>query len=55
MRYTRHKRMINEDAEVEDGIFIPARDKISWNNGIHEKRKKDPYNICQERRLVILE
>ncbi|GKC29250.1 hypothetical protein Tco_1036544 [Tanacetum coccineum] len=55
MRYTRHKRMINGDAGVKNGIFILAREKIWWSNGIHEKRKKDPYNIRQERRLVILE
>ncbi|GJS81242.1 hypothetical protein Tco_0747783 [Tanacetum coccineum] len=47
--------MINGDAGVKNGIFIPAREKIWWSNGIREKRKKDPYNICQERSLVILE
>ncbi|GJX45530.1 hypothetical protein Tco_0262206 [Tanacetum coccineum] len=55
MRYTQHKRMINGDVGVKNGIFIPAREKIWWSNGIREKRKKDPYNICQERILVILE
>ncbi|GJR17516.1 hypothetical protein Tco_0966043 [Tanacetum coccineum] len=47
--------MINGDAGVKNGIFIPAREKIRWSNGIREKRKKDPYKVCQERRLVILE
>ncbi|GKC76472.1 hypothetical protein Tco_1127246 [Tanacetum coccineum] len=55
MRYTRHKRMINGDARVKNGIFIPTGEKIWRSNGIREKRKKDPYNICQERRLVVLE
>ncbi|GKC70613.1 hypothetical protein Tco_1116496 [Tanacetum coccineum] len=49
MRYTRHKRMINGDAGVKNGIFIPGVEKIWRRNGIREKRKKDPYNISEER------
>ncbi|GKF51691.1 hypothetical protein Tco_0148158, partial [Tanacetum coccineum] len=55
MRYTWHKRTINGDAGVKNGIFIPAGEKIWRSNGIREKRKKDLYNISEERRLVILE
>ncbi|GKD70057.1 hypothetical protein Tco_1324147, partial [Tanacetum coccineum] len=55
MRYTRHKRMINGDAGVKDGIFIPGGEKIRRDNGICEKIEKDPYNISEERRLGILE
>nr|GEX00380.1 putative reverse transcriptase domain-containing protein [Tanacetum cinerariifolium] len=55
MRYTRHKRRINGDAEVKNGLFIPEREKIWRSNRIREKRKKDPYNISEERRTVILE
>ncbi|GJW51253.1 hypothetical protein Tco_0092604 [Tanacetum coccineum] len=49
MRCTRHKRMINGDAGVKNGIFIPTGEKIWWSNGIREKGKKDPYNISEER------
>ncbi|GKG08925.1 hypothetical protein Tco_0334757, partial [Tanacetum coccineum] len=55
MRYTRHKRMITGDAGVKTGIFIPTGEKIWRSNGIREKSKKYLYNICQERRLGILE
>ncbi|GJU09415.1 hypothetical protein Tco_1131811 [Tanacetum coccineum] len=54
MRYTQHKRMINGDDGVKNGIFIPGGEKIWRNNGIREKSKKDPYNKSEERRLVIL-
>ncbi|GKA85020.1 hypothetical protein Tco_0806674 [Tanacetum coccineum] len=49
MRYTWHKRMINGDVGVKNGIFIPTREKIWKRNWIREKRKKDPYNISEER------
>ncbi|GJY46866.1 hypothetical protein Tco_0435929 [Tanacetum coccineum] len=49
MRYIRHKRMINGDAGVKNGIFIPTREKIWRSNWIREKRKIDPYNISEER------
>ncbi|GKD51661.1 hypothetical protein Tco_1280637, partial [Tanacetum coccineum] len=55
MRYIRHKRMINGDVGVKNGIFIPSGEKIWRSNGIREKRKKDSYNINEERRSVILE
>ncbi|GKA97229.1 hypothetical protein Tco_0825123, partial [Tanacetum coccineum] len=55
MRYTRHNIMINGDAGVKNGIFIPGREKIWRRNEIREKSKKDPYNISEERRLGILE
>ncbi|GJR83618.1 hypothetical protein Tco_1054155 [Tanacetum coccineum] len=51
MRYIRHRRMINGNAGVKNGIFIPGGEKIWWSNGIREKSKKDPYNISEERRL----
>ncbi|GJS46434.1 putative ribonuclease H-like domain-containing protein [Tanacetum coccineum] len=47
MRYTRHKRMINGDAGIKNGIFISRGEKIWRSNGIREKRKKDPYNISE--------
>ncbi|GKF26416.1 hypothetical protein Tco_0082310, partial [Tanacetum coccineum] len=40
--------MINRDAGVKNGIFIPTGEKIWWSNGIREKWKKDPYNISEE-------
>ncbi|GKF59002.1 hypothetical protein Tco_0175788, partial [Tanacetum coccineum] len=46
--------MINGDAGVKNGIFIPTGEKIGWSNGIREKSKKDPCNKCQEKRLGIL-
>ncbi|GKD44902.1 hypothetical protein Tco_1269547, partial [Tanacetum coccineum] len=51
MGYIRHKRMINGDAGVKNGIFIPTGEKIWRNNGIRKKSKKDPYNKSEERRL----
>nr|GEX54351.1 hypothetical protein [Tanacetum cinerariifolium] len=56
MRQTKLKRidMINGDAWVKDSIFIPEWVKIGRNNGIREINKKDPYNICQKRRVIIL-
>ncbi|GKF60629.1 hypothetical protein Tco_0177415, partial [Tanacetum coccineum] len=48
MRYIRHQRMINGDAGVKDGIFIPGGEKIWRDNGICEKWKKDPYNISEK-------
>ncbi|GKB91557.1 hypothetical protein Tco_0963829 [Tanacetum coccineum] len=51
MRYTRHKRMINGDVGVKNGIFIPDGEKIRRINAIREKSKKDPYNISEERRF----
>ncbi|GKE80953.1 hypothetical protein Tco_1550953 [Tanacetum coccineum] len=41
--------MINGDAGVKNGIFIPGGEKIWRRNGILEKRKKGPYNISEER------
>ncbi|GKA13629.1 putative reverse transcriptase domain-containing protein, partial [Tanacetum coccineum] len=41
MRYTWHKRMINGDAGVKNGIFTPTGEKIWRSNWIREKRKKD--------------
>nr|GFA92611.1 retrovirus-related Pol polyprotein from transposon TNT 1-94 [Tanacetum cinerariifolium] len=46
--------MIDGDAWVKDGIFIPERVKIRRNNGIREISKKNPYNICQKRKVIIL-
>nr|GEX34170.1 integrator complex subunit 11 [Tanacetum cinerariifolium] len=46
--------MINGDAWVKDGIFIPEWVRIRRNNGIREISKKDPYNVCQKRRVIIL-
>nr|GEY81291.1 hypothetical protein [Tanacetum cinerariifolium] len=46
--------MINGDAWVKDSIFIPEWVKIRRNNGIREISKKDPYNICQKRGVIIL-
>nr|GEZ13736.1 hypothetical protein [Tanacetum cinerariifolium] len=56
MRQTRLKqiKMIDGDARVKDSIFIPEWVKIRRNNGIREISKKDPYNICQKRRVIIL-
>nr|GEZ00243.1 reverse transcriptase domain-containing protein [Tanacetum cinerariifolium] len=56
MRKARLKRIkiINGDAWVKDGIFIPKWVKIRRNNGIREISKKNPYNICQKRRVIIL-
>ncbi|GKF13656.1 hypothetical protein Tco_0055118, partial [Tanacetum coccineum] len=42
-------RMVNGDAEVKNGVFTPGGEKIWGSNGIREKRKKDPYNISEER------
>ncbi|GJX03408.1 hypothetical protein Tco_0189324 [Tanacetum coccineum] len=47
--------MINGDAGVKNGIFFPGGEKIWRSNMIREKRKKDPYNISEERGLIILE
>ncbi|GJX33067.1 hypothetical protein Tco_0242922 [Tanacetum coccineum] len=41
--------MINGDAGVKNSIFIPTGEKIWRSNWIPEKRKKDPYNISEER------
>ncbi|GKB29841.1 hypothetical protein Tco_0869242, partial [Tanacetum coccineum] len=41
--------MINGDAGVKNGIFIPAGEKIWWRNWIREKWKEVPYNISEER------
>nr|GFA13862.1 hypothetical protein [Tanacetum cinerariifolium] len=46
--------MIDGDAWVKDSIFIPEWVKIRRNNGINKISKKDPYNICQKRRVIIL-
>nr|GEW59857.1 hypothetical protein [Tanacetum cinerariifolium] len=56
MRQTRLKRikMINGDAWVKDGIFIPEWVKIRRNYGIREISNKDPYSICQKRGVIIL-
>nr|GFA07346.1 hypothetical protein [Tanacetum cinerariifolium] len=46
--------MINGDAWVKDGIFIPEWVKIRRNNGKREISDKDPYNICQKMGVIIL-
>ncbi|GJT78392.1 hypothetical protein Tco_1045117 [Tanacetum coccineum] len=40
---------LSGDAGVKNGVFIPTGEKIWRRNGICEKRKKDPYNISEER------
>ncbi|GJR56626.1 hypothetical protein Tco_1407147 [Tanacetum coccineum] len=51
MRHIRHKRMVNGDAGIKNGIFIPGGEKIWWSNWIREKWKKDPYNITKKSSL----
>nr|GFB41294.1 hypothetical protein [Tanacetum cinerariifolium] len=48
------REMIIGYAGVKNGIFILEGEKIWRNHEIREKGEKDPYNVSEERRMIIL-